>query len=113
MVLRSWDLDTELEFVMRNQWFFEVELNEEFEKFEKDFRNSLYSAGGGWDSRRGHSFRLSYGFGENYDSDLRLLEGRTTLKIKDGWDLSYSLTRLWLDPDPELDTTWIHVLRTD
>jgi hypothetical protein len=112
-VLRSWNLNTDVEFVLRSQWFFEVELDEEFERFEKDFRNSLFSTEGGYDTRTGRSFSLVYGFGENFDSNIRLLEGRTSLKLKDGWDLSYSLTRLWLDPDPEDETTWIHVLRSD
>ncbi len=111
-VLRSWELDSDLEIILRNKWFGEFAIEEGFERFEKDFRNSEYSFGAGYDTRTGRSFSLSYGFGENFDSRLRLLRGNTQLKITDAWNLYYSLTRLWLDPDPALGTTWIHVLRS-
>ena len=111
--LRSWEIDADLEAVFRNQWFLEVDLMEEFKRFEKDFRNREISVGGGYDTRTGRTFEVSYGFGENYESALRLLRGQTSLKLTEGWDLSYSLTRLWLDPDPEDETTWIHVIRSN
>lgn len=111
--LRSWEIDADLEAVFRNQWFLEVDLMEEFRRFEKDFRNREISVGGGYDTRTGRTFEVSYGFGENYESALRLLRGQTSLKLTEGWDLSYSLTRLWLDPDPEDETTWIHVIRSN
>jgi len=111
-ILRSWELDTQLELVMRNKWFSEVSVQEGFERFEKDFRNSEYTFGGGYDTRTGRSFGLFYGFGTNFDSRMRLLRGRTQIKITDAWNLYYSLTRLWLDPDPENETTWIHVVRS-
>jgi hypothetical protein len=110
--LRSWELRSNLEFMFRNQWFGIFEVEEEFERFEEDFRNKEYSFGAGYDTRTGRSFSLSYGFGENYDSSLRLLRGRTQLKITDAWNIYYSLTRLWLDPDPDIKTTWNHVLRS-
>lgn len=111
-VLRSWELDSDLEINLRNKWLGEFAIQEAFERFEKDFRNSEYTFGGGYDTRTGRSFSLSYGFGKNFDSRLRLLRGRTQVKITDAWNIYYSLTRLWLDPDPELETTLIHVLRS-
>ena len=53
------------------------------------------------------------GTGTNFDSDLLLYVLEAEWKLSDRWNLSYSLTRLELDPDPELDTTLIHVFRTD
>ena len=46
----------------------------------------------------------------NYDSDLRLYEVEAEWAFGDRLRLGYSLTRLELDPDPENETTWIHVL---
>ena len=55
---------------------------------------------------------VSYGVGRNFDSDLRLLRGHVTFKMTDEWNARYSLTRLWLDPNPKDETTFIHVLRS-
>jgi hypothetical protein len=45
----------------------------------------------------------------NFDSALTLYGARATWLFGDPWRLGYSLNRLELDPDPEGDTTWIHV----
>jgi hypothetical protein len=54
-----------------------------------------------------------FGFGRNYDSDIRLY-GRVSWVVGDAWRLGYSLTRLELDPDPdhEGETILIHVLES-
>jgi hypothetical protein len=48
----------------------------------------------------------------NFDADLVLYGAEAAWKFGDGFRLTYSATRLELDPDPENDTTWIHVLET-
>jgi hypothetical protein len=112
-MLRSWELDAEVSFVLRSGWSFELEYLDEFKLFEKEFRNQHTSLEVGWDSRAGRSVEVFAGTGTNFDSDLVLYGLELEWKLSDRWNLSYSLTRLELDPDPELETTVIHVFSTD
>ncbi|MBD3852771.1 MAG: carbohydrate binding family 9 domain-containing protein [Acidobacteria bacterium] len=111
-VLRSWVLDTEVKVVFRSGWEAEIEYFDEFKLFEKEFRNDRTELKVGWDGRDGRSFSAYVGSGVNYDSDLMLYGGEVAWKFGDSLRFEYSLTRLELDPDPELETTWIHVLET-
>jgi hypothetical protein len=108
-VLRSWELDGELDFTFRSGWEFEVEYFDEFKLFEKEYYNNRVVIEGGWDSREGRSFNVSAGTGTNFDSDLRLYGAEIEWAFGDRLRLEYSLTRLELDPDPENESTWIHV----
>jgi hypothetical protein len=112
-VLRSWELEGEISFVLRSGWWFEVDYLDEFKLFEKEFRNQHTKLEVGWDSRTGRSAAVFVGTGTNFDSDLLLYGLELEWKLSDRWNLSYSLTRLELDPDPELETTVIHVFNTD
>ncbi|MEE9167891.1 MAG: hypothetical protein V3U24_10595 [Candidatus Neomarinimicrobiota bacterium] len=111
-VLRSWELDAKCDVTFTNKWEIELSHNDEFKRYEKDFRNRETKVELGYDSRAGRSAKISFGLGRNYESDLRRFGTHTTLKVTDAWNASYSLTRLWLDPDPETEGTWIHVLRS-
>jgi hypothetical protein len=111
-VLRAWELETDVELVMTSGWQFELSYMDEFELFEKEYRNSLTSFQFGYDNRRGRSIFLEVGTGTNYDSDLKLATLETEFRISSAWWFQYELTWLELDPDPELESTWIHVLRT-
>jgi len=108
-VLRSWELDTGLEVVFRNGW--EIKLNhiEEFKLFEKEFRNERTIVELDWDGRDGREVSVHTGTGFNYDSDLFLYGASLRWPIGDKWRFEYALTRLELDPDPELESTTIHV----
>jgi hypothetical protein len=112
-VLRSWELEGEVSFVLRSGWKFEVDFLDEFKLFEKEFRNRHTDLEIGWDSRTGRSVAIFAGTGTNFDSDLLLYGLELEWKFTDDWNLSYSMTRLELDPDPELETTVIHVFNTD
>jgi hypothetical protein len=111
-VLRSWELDADIELVMTSGWQFELSYLDEFELFEKEFRNSLTSFQVGYDNRRGRSVSLEVGSGTNYDSDLVLATFEAEFRISSAWRVEYEATWLELDPDPELESTWIHVLRS-
>ena len=111
-VLRSWELDADIELVMTSGWQFELGYQDEFELFEKEYRNSLTSFEVGYDNRQGRSAFLEVGTGTNYDSDLLLTTFRAEFRISSAWGFQYEVTWLELDPDPELESTWIHVLRT-
>jgi len=111
-VLRSWVLDTEVDVVFRSGWQLEVERFEEYKLFEDEFRNHRTVVSGGWDGRDGRTVEIFAGSGVNYGSDLELWGAEAAWPFGDRLRLSYELTRLGLEPDPEGDTTWIHVLET-
>jgi len=112
-VLRSWDLSAGCEVAFINKWEMELSYNDEFKRYEKDFHDYETNLALGYDTRAGRSAKISYGLGRNEDSDLRLLRASARFKITDAWNAGYNLTRLWLDPDPESEATWIHVLRSN
>ncbi len=110
--LRAWDLDAEVEVTFRNGFEVEVGRVEDYQLFEKAFRNDRTILEVGWDGRDGRSVRAHAARGVNFDSDLRLYGASVDWALGDAWRLGYSFTRLELDPDPEGDTTWIHVFET-
>ena len=112
-MLRSWELEAKAEAVFRSGWYLEVELLDEFKLYEKEFRNRRIVTDVGWDSRGGRRVEVFAGSGTNYDSDLSLYGLEADWKLSDHWRVSYEATRLELDPDPEDETTVIHVFRTD
>ena len=111
-VLRSWELESDIELVMTSGWQFELSYDDGFELFEKEFRNSLTRFQIGYDNRKGRSVFLEVGSGTNYDSDLHLATLEAEFRISSAWGFQYEATRLELEPDPELESTWIHVLRS-
>ena len=111
-VLRSWELDAEVDIVFSSRWEVEISYVDEFELFEKEFRNSITSVEVGYDNRAGRSIFVGVGTGTNFDSDLKLATLELQYRLSKAWELSYELTWLELDPDPEMESTWIHVLRS-
>jgi len=107
--LRSWEFDSEVNLVFRSGWEIEIDYLEDYQLFEKGYRNNQVQIEGGWDSRDGRSVKAFAGTGVNFDSDLRLYGVEAEWAFGDRLRLEYSATRLELDPDPELETTWIHV----
>jgi len=110
--LRAWELDAEVEVTFRNGFELEIGRIDDYQLFEKGFRNDMTRLEAGWDGRDGRSVRAFVARGVNFDSDLRLYGASADWALGDSWRLGYSLTRLELDPDPEGDTTWIHVFET-
>ena len=109
--LRSWQVDESLDFQLRNRWFFAVGHTEEFKRFEKDFRNRATEIELGYNTREYRSANVGVEFGRNFDADFRLLTGGARFKPTPKSSLEYELERLVLDPDPEEESTWIHVVR--
>jgi hypothetical protein len=111
--LRSWQVDQELSFDLQNKLSFEVQHQQEYKLFEKDFRNHKTEFQLGYNTREWQSASISYSFGHNFDLDFQLVEGTVHYKLTQDFSLSYQLTRLMYDPDPEDESTWIHVIRSD
>lgn len=110
--LRAWELDAEIEVTFRSGFEVEIGRVDDYQLFEKGFRNDRTTVEVGWDGRDGRAVRAFAARGVNFDSDLALYGASAHWAFGDAWRLGYSLTRLELDPDPDGDTTWIHVFET-
>jgi hypothetical protein len=111
--LRSWQVDQSVEVEFRNRWSTEVSYTEEFKRFEKDFRNRQIGLELGFNTREYNSVSAGVEFGRNFDADFQLWSGRARRKLTDQLSAEYSLERLVLSPDPDDESTWIHVLRAN
>jgi hypothetical protein len=109
--LRSWQIDQGVDVQLRNRWAFEVEYEEEYIVFEKDFQNRQLGLELGYNTREFESVAVTYTFGKNFDADFRLVGVEAAKKITDQLSVQYELEWLTLDPDPENESTWIHVVR--
>jgi hypothetical protein len=110
-ILRSWKIDQALEFDFANKLSFEIDYTREFKRYEKDFHNHQLEFELGYNTREWQSARLNYEFGKNFDSDYVLFGGSVNFKLSKKFSIEYQLNRLHLDPDPEQESTWLHVLR--
>jgi hypothetical protein len=86
---------------------------EEFKRFEKDFRTDQIGFQIGYNTRAYESVSAGFDFGRNFDSDFRLWSATARHKVTPQLSAEYSLQRLELDPDPEEQSTWIHVVRAN
>lgn len=109
--LRSWQVDQSVEVEFRNRWSTEVSFTEEFKRFEKDFRNRQVGLEVGYNTREYQSVSGGVEFGRNFDADFQLWTASARYKLTDQFSTEYSLERLVLSPDPERESTWIHVVR--
>jgi hypothetical protein len=109
--LRSWQIDEELAFDFKNKLSFEAKHTEEYKLYEKGFRNRETEFTLGYNTREWQSAEAVFGFGRNYDLDFKLFEGKVNVKVTADLSLEYSITRLFFEPDPEGENTWIHLIR--
>jgi hypothetical protein len=112
-VLRSWQIDQSLEFEFRNRISMEWDFQEEFKRFEKDFRNRHLGIEVGYNTRQFQSVQVGFRGGKNFDAVFQLWTARAAYKPTEQLSVEYELERLTLRPDPENESTWIHVLRAD
>lgn len=109
--LRSWKIDEGIDFDLQNKFSLLIDHTQEYKLYEKEFRNHLSEFTLGYNLREWQSAEIAYSFGRNFDLDFRLLEGEINYKVTQDFAVEYSLIRLVFDPDPEEESTWIHVLR--
>ena len=110
-ILRSWQIDQELGFDFTNKLSFEIDYTREFKHYEKDFHNHQLNFKLGYNTREWQSAWINYESGKNFDSDYVLFGGSVNFKLGKKFSIEYQLNRLHLDPDPEQESTWLHVLR--
>jgi len=109
--LRSWNIDEGLTFDLKNKFSVGAQYHEEYKLYERGFRNRETDLMLGYNTREWESAQVTYSFGKNFDLDFHLVEGSLNYKITRDFALEYSLTRLVFNPDPENESTWIHVIR--
>ncbi len=109
--LRSWQIDQEVGFDLKNKFSLVLEHHEEYKLYEKDFRNRESVLEIGYNTREWQSAQVAYSFGRNFDLDFHLWEGSVNFKLTRDLSISYMLERVLFDPDPENESTWIHVIR--
>lgn len=109
--LRRWEIREGLEVDFRNRWSGEIRHTEELRREEKDFRNRETRIEIGYNTRAFQSVELGYRFGRSFGADFRLWSGEAARKLTPQVDVEYELQRLTLEPDPEGESTWIHVAR--
>ncbi|UCE42759.1 MAG: carbohydrate binding family 9 domain-containing protein [Candidatus Aminicenantes bacterium] len=108
--LRSWDIWQALIFDLRNKLSFKLRHEEEYKLYEKGFRNRETQFTAGYNMREWESMVFSYSFGKNFDSDFSLLGASMSHKLTNDLSLTYRLSKLYLNPDPDGQSTWIHSL---
>ena len=111
--LRSWEIRQSLDVDLRNRFSLGVGRVEDLQRFEKDFRNWRNEATIGYNTREFQSVQVGYSWGYNFDSRLRLLTAQGSYKLTPALSVEYEIERLTLDPDPDDETTWIHVARVN
>lgn len=108
--LRSWDVWQSLTLDLQNKLRFKFRHQQEYKLFEKEFRNHNSSVDIGYNTREWQSVSISYQSGRNFDSDFTLIAGKLRQYLSRNLSLEYTLTNLSLSPDPENESTWIHVI---
>lgn len=109
--LRSWQVDQELKFDLKNKFSLGIDHTQEYKLYEKDFRNTETQFSLSYNEREWQSAEFAYSFGRNFDKDFKLFEGNLNYMLTRNLSLEYSLERLIFEPDPERESTWIHVIR--
>ena len=109
--LRSWQIDQDLEIDLANKFSFEISYQNEYKLYEKKFYNYQVELQLGYNTREWQSARFNYEFGRNFDSRFHLYGVGVNYKLLKSLSVEYDLNRLHLDPDPENESTWLHVVR--
>jgi len=109
--LRSWQIDQELKFDLKNKFSLGVDHTQEYKLYEKDFRNNETEISLSYNEREWQSAHIATSFGRNFDRDFRLYEAAVNYVLTRILNFEYSLERLIFEPDPERESTWIHVIR--
>jgi hypothetical protein len=111
-MLRSWDDWNSLTAQFRKKWEWTTSYAEEFQRLERKFRNTLINNSLQYDTKQGAVAGADYSFGTNYGRDFDSIGGSMSVKVLDGWDVEYNMSRLWFSPGTYDDNSWIHYVRS-
>ena len=110
-LLRSWKIDQSMELDLTSKFSLEVDYTGEYKLYEKEFYNNQIGVELGYNTREWQSVSVNYESGRNFDLDYQLFGGNFNYKLLKSLSFQYGLNRLFMDPDPENESTWIHSLR--
>ncbi len=110
-ILRSWRIDQEIELDLTNKLSFELEYMKEFKRYEEDFNNYSIGFETGYNTREWQSARINYEIGHSYGLDYHLIGAGLNYNILKNLSFEYDLNKLKFDPDPDNESTWIHIIR--
>lgn len=111
--LRSWEIRQGVELDLRNRFSLSVDHVSDLQRFEADFRNRNTEVELGYNTREFQSVAVGYSWGRSFGSNFRLWTAEAAWKPLASLSLEYQLERLTLEPDPEGESTWIHVGRVN
>ena len=115
--LRNWEIRQEAMVYLRNE--LSIAFESTFENQEKDIRfdrhysNREHQLELGYKTEEWASTELSYSWGSIYESDLSLVEASVNRVLIPRLTAAYSFIHLELDPDPDLESSTIHILRLE
>ena len=109
--LRSYQIYQGIELDLTNKLSFELDYKNEYKLYDKDFYNHSWGFALGYNTREWQSVEIKYSFGKNYDLDFKLIGGAINYKFFKSFSVEYELERLIFSPDPDNESTWVHVLR--
>jgi len=111
--LRGWEVRQDIGVDFRNRISAGVGHVEDLQRFEQDFRNRRTDVSIGFNTREYQAVEVAYEFGHNFRSDLGLWSAQAAYKVTAALSVEYELERLTLSPDPDSESTWIHVGRVN
>jgi hypothetical protein len=111
-VLRSWEVRNNLSVKFRKKWTATLKYNDEFKRYEKDFRNNIFETNLKYDNNKGSAVFVNLGIGHNFDRDFNQIGGGIDLKIRKGWNLTYQIKRYWFTPNTGNDNNILHFIRS-
>ena len=111
--LRSWENNFDLEFKVFKKWEFIIENSNEFKGYltEKDVRDRLAEFELNYDDLKGSYYEIGYGYGKEEDNDTEQIHVEISLKLAEGLNAEYNVTKAWYRPDFD-DNTLIHFFRS-
>ncbi|MFC1502546.1 DUF5916 domain-containing protein, partial [bacterium] len=107
--LRSWEIQQDLEFYLKNKFSLGWDFIREYELFEKGFNNYDHEFEVGYNTEEWSSTKVSYQFGKNYDLSYWMVQGGTRVKLNEKFSVEYELMKLHFNPDPEMESTWLSI----
>jgi hypothetical protein len=110
--LRRWEDSNRFSIIFLGKWEYTIIHDEEFIRYEKDFRNRSVVNAISYDNKKGNSYALNYTTGRNYDRDFEKFQGSIDIKILAGWDFYYNVSKYWFRPADEDDNNLLHYART-
>ncbi len=98
--LRSWQVDQELTFDLRNKFSFIAHHTQEFKAqedflFEEDFRNHITKFGIGFNTKEWEYAILSFSFGRNFGDTFDMLGIRKNLRVTRDLNVEFDMARIF------------------